>query len=318
MAFAQLPALRDAGVRLRFRPDFRHPAVRKVFTMSGWTFGYAAANIATVYLIQNLARPGSGGPDAYTKAYTIFQLPHGLLAMSITTTFVPDLARLVHRKDRAGIHRSHARSGCAWSRFSRSPRRSACSPCAARSIGLLLQHRSFTAADAELTSRALAGFAVGLLGFSIYLFVLRGFYAHQDTRTPFVINVFECVLNVVLAIVFVDRWGVLGPRPGVRAGLRGRAPPGRCRSCRTRCVASTCAPCSPTSARMLLAAAVMAEVMWLVAGPVGGNAGLAALLRVVVAGTAGLAVYAALLMALGVRELDQLVDRVRRRSPADA
>ncbi|MEZ5217101.1 MAG: lipid II flippase MurJ [Ilumatobacteraceae bacterium] len=51
MAVAQFPALRPAGIRLRFRPDFRHPAVRKVATMSGWTFGYAAANVATVFLI---------------------------------------------------------------------------------------------------------------------------------------------------------------------------------------------------------------------------------------------------------------------------
>ena len=40
--------------------------------------------------------------------------------------------------------------------------------------------------------------------------MLRGFYAHQDTRTPFVINVCENVLNIVLAFVLVGRYGVLG------------------------------------------------------------------------------------------------------------
>ena len=48
-------------------------------------------------------------------------------------------------------------------------------------IGLLLQHGEYTALDALVTSRALAGFALGLPAFSVYLFVLRGFYAHQDT-----------------------------------------------------------------------------------------------------------------------------------------
>ena len=77
-------------------------------------------------------------------------------------------------------------------------------------VGALLQHGEYGADDALATSRALGGFALGLVGFSVYLFVLRGFYAHHDTRTPFVVNVVENVINVVLAIVLVDRYGVLG------------------------------------------------------------------------------------------------------------
>ena len=312
MALAQLPALRAAGVHLRFRPDFRHPAVRKVFTMSGWTFGYAGANIATVYLIRNLAEPGSGGPDAYTKAYTIFQLPHGLLAMSITTTFVPDLARLVHRKDRQGFV-ERTTLGVRLVALLTFPAAFALLALRRPLVGLLLQHRSFTADNAYVTSRALAGFAVGLIGFSVYLFVLRGFYAHQDTRTPFVINLFECLLNVALAIVFVDRWGVLGL--GLAFGLS-----------YVMCAAWALQVLSYKVAgfdlrvlfadlgRMLLAAIVMAEVMWLVGRLVGSNVGLGALARLLAAGTVGLAVYVGLLAALGVRDLDELVRRMRRRT----
>ena len=40
--------------------------------------------------------------------------------------------------------------------------------------------------------------------------MLRVFYAHQDARTPFIINVGENLLNIVLAFIFVDRWGLLG------------------------------------------------------------------------------------------------------------
>ena len=38
--------------------------------------------------------------DAYTKAYTCFVLPHGLLAMSIATTFLPEMASAIRRRDR--------------------------------------------------------------------------------------------------------------------------------------------------------------------------------------------------------------------------
>jgi steroid 5-alpha reductase family enzyme len=64
---------------------------------------------------------------------------------------------------------------------------------------------------------------------------------------------------------------------------------------------------------MALAAVVMMEVMWAVAHVVGGNTGVDALLRVSVAGVAGIAVYVVLLTLLGVQELTQLRDRITAR-----
>ena len=73
-----------------------------------------------------------------------------------------------------------------------------------------MQHGQFDPVDSANTARALAGLAIGLAAFSVYLFTLRGFYAHQDTRTPFVMNVVENLLNIVLALLLVGRYGVLG------------------------------------------------------------------------------------------------------------
>ena len=61
------------------------------------------------------------------------------------------------------------------------------------------------------------------------------------------------------------------------------------------------------------AAVVMMEVMWVVAHLIGGNTGVDALLRVSVAGIAGVAVYLVLLTLLGVHELTQLRDRITAR-----
>jgi putative peptidoglycan lipid II flippase len=64
-------------------------------------------------------------------------------------------------------------------------------------------------------------------------------------------------------------------------------------------------------ARMVIAAALMGEVVWLVARQVGGNAGADAVLRLVVGAIAGCAVYLGILVALRAPELDA----VRRRLP---
>ena len=147
--------------------------------------------------------------------------------------------------------------------------------------------------------------------------MLRGFYAHGDTRTPFVINLFENLINIVLAVAMYRSFGVMGlalsfaiaylvsatwalkvlsykvPGFPVRATLRKLAP-------------------------MVLAAVVMAEVMWVVARLVGSNAGIGAVVRVVFAGVVGLAAYVGLLAVLGVSEVNQVRARLsgRLRRPA--
>ena len=68
---------------------------------------------------------------------------------------------------------------------------------------------------------------------------------------------------------------------------------------------------------MLLAAALMGEVVWLVAGAVGSNSGAGAASRLVVGGLSGMAVYVGLLAVLGAPELAAARDRLPglRRSP---
>jgi putative peptidoglycan lipid II flippase len=173
---------------------------------------------------------------------------------------------------------------------------------------MALQHGNFTAAAALNTSRALGGFAVGLVGFSLYLFALRGFYAHEDTRTPFVINVFENIVNIVLAWVLYERFGVLGLGLAFAiAYLVTSVWSLQVLSYKVRGfpVGGTLRRIAP----MLLAGVVMAEVMWVVARVVGGNVGLAALARVIVAGTVGVATYIGVLVLLRVPELDQVRSR---------
>ena len=159
-----------------------------------WTFGYVVANQISLIFIRNLARPGSGGPDAYTKAYIFFQLPHGLLAVSLATTFAPELTRAVTERNKEKFVERMS-LGIRLISLLTLPFSFLVLVTARPTIGALLQHGNFTAGAALNTSRALMGFSIGLVGFSVYLFVLRGFYAHNDTRTPFVINCF-CVMNV--------------------------------------------------------------------------------------------------------------------------
>ena len=311
MALAVLPALRTADIRLRFNPDVRHPAIRQLVKLSAWTFGYVVANQVAIVVVQNLAHPGSGQLDAYAKAYIFFVLPHGLLAMSIVTTFTPEMASAVRRKDRQAFIDKTA-TGARLVAMMTFPAAAGMFVLRRPLVGLALEHGNFDVADAVRTSRALAGFALGLVGFSLYLFVLRAFYAHADARTPFTINLFENAINIALAFVLVGRYGVLGLAASFAIAymvssvwalqvLSYKVP-----GFRVRMVTGGVW-------QMALAALAMAEVMWVVAHVLGSNDGVGALVRTVVAGTAGIVVYLVLLTVMGVPELAQLRSRLGAR-----
>ncbi|NDB42035.1 MAG: hypothetical protein EB035_03570, partial [Actinobacteria bacterium] len=209
MAFALVFALRRSGTSLKFKFNRTHDAVRQLLKLSGWAVAYIAANQVTLVVIKNLATPGSGNVDAYSKAYTFFSLPHGLLAVSIATTFVPELARAVAQNNRHEFDRRFF-SGLRLTAIATIPASIILVLFAKPIVAQLLQYGNFDASATTNTARALTGLAVGLSGFSIYLFVLRGFYSHGDTRTPFFINLFENALNVVFAIALVKKYDVLG------------------------------------------------------------------------------------------------------------
>ena len=315
MALVLIPAVHRAG--LRYRPDlrFRHPAVKHLLALSGWTLGYVVANQVTIAVVRNLADPGSGDARAYFEAFTFFVLPHGLLAMSIATTFAPEMARSVTRGDRRAFN-DQASLGVRLVALLTLPAGALIFVLRRAIVGALLQHGEYTAANADNAARALGGFALGLVGFSVYLFVLRGFYAHQDTRTPFVINVVQNVLNIVLAILLVGRFDILGL--GVALAVSYVV----CALWALQ-VMSYKVPGFPLRTilasvwRMVLAGAIAGEMTFLVASRVGDDAGWPALLRVVVGAVVGTIVYVGVLVALRAPELTALRQRLPGRRAGD-
>ena len=312
MALALYPAMKRANVPLRISTDFKHPAIKQLLRLSGWTLGYAIANQISIIIVQNLAlNSGEGHLDAYGKAFTFFVLPHGLLAVSIATTFEPEMSRNVVRKDKAAFIEQSS-LGIRMVSLLTLPAGLGLFVLRRPIIGAILEHNRFTALAALNTSRALGGFAIGLIGFSVYLFVLRAFYAHQDARTPFVINLVENAINIVLAFVLIGRYGVMGLALSfgiaylVSAMLALLVLSYKVSGFQLR-------PLYISLWRMFLASIVMAEVVWVVARNVGSNSGTGAITRTIAGTVMGSGVYVAVLLALKAPELDLLRNRLKPR-----
>ena len=313
MAVTLLPSLAKSGAPMGFRPAFRDPAVQQLRKLSGWALGYVAMNQLAIVVVQNLlVRSGEGNQTAYTNAFTFLMLPHGLLAMSIVTTFLPEMSQAVaERKRERLIDRTDL--GLRLVAMLTIPAGFGLFVLRRPIIGLALQHGEYTSADALVASRALAGFALGLGAFSVYLFALRAFYAHHDPRTAYMINLGENVLNIVLAFALYERFGVLGIAAAFAIAYVVAA-------LWTLQILSYKVPGFPLRPllaalyRMTLAAGVMAEASWAVARQVGGNSGFPAVARVGVAGTVGVVVYLGVLALLKAPELEALRNKFRPKS----
>jgi putative peptidoglycan lipid II flippase len=65
---------------------------------------------------------------------------------------------------------------------------------------LLFARGAASVADARSTGFLLSIFAIALLPFSLFYLLLRGFYALEDTKTPFYINIVLNVINLCFAV----------------------------------------------------------------------------------------------------------------------
>jgi putative peptidoglycan lipid II flippase len=311
MAIIVVVAARRTGFGFRPSWQWKHPVVRKLLAMSAWTMGFVLANQVALIFIRNLAEPGSSDATAYFTAFTFFVLPHGLLAVSISTTFQPEMARAVARKDKPAFIDQTSLGVRLISLFTL-PAGFGIFVLRRPIVGALLEYRNFSSEAAENTADALAGFSLGLVGFSVYMFVLRGFYAHHDTRTPFIVNVGENALNIVLAFVLVGRYGVLGLGLAFAiAYLVSAVWVLNVLSYKVR--GFSLRPILASFVRMLVAAMLMAGSVWLITRDVTPDSGWRAIAQLIVGGVVGVIVYGCVLLAVRAPEIES----IRRRLPAN-
>lgn len=291
-ALALIPSLMSCGLRIRprWRPD--DPAVQEILSLSGWTFGFVIANQLAVFVVSAIAvHIGDATLTAYTYASTFFQLPFGIVAVSVMTTIAPVLASRFARGDLSrfaeqfglGLRRTMAGVIPAMVGYLLLARPAL----SLISLGAGSSHHS---SGAHLTATMLQILALGLPGFCIYLLAILAFQSMRDTRTPFFLYLLENGLNIAAA--FALR-GPLGGR-GLALSLTvaySVAAVAALVVLRARVGGLGGLVVVRYIARTIACSLVMAFVVALVLAGVGTSQGLGLLERVVVAVVGGIAAY---------------------------
>lgn len=203
------PQLRASGFRYFPSLDLRHPAVLKMARLSGPVVLYVIFNQVNLSVQNNLAIPLKGGVSALQYAFAFYVMPHGLLAVSIGTVLLPGMSELAVRGEWGRFARK-VEQGLSWSAAAIVPAMAVFITMSLPLVQVLMQRGRFTSGDTGLLASVLACYSLGLLSFTVYLFINRVFYSLQDTWTPLALNFTGNLTNSVFNLLAVGALGVPG------------------------------------------------------------------------------------------------------------
>ena len=204
-----IPFYRRTGFHYRPRWDLKGTGLGHTFHLAKWMMGYVALTLVAQAVVTRLATSavvgGSGaGSNVYNQAYLVWVLPHSLLTVSLATAMLPQASRLAAAHDLIGVADEVRRAT-----------RLAVTFLVPAAIGMIVLAEPIAqvafgfgrgATDFHFVAWTLMAFGIGLVPYTIQYLYLRGFYALEDTRTPFLLQVLISGLNTALAITFVMLW----------------------------------------------------------------------------------------------------------------
>ncbi len=300
--------------RYHARIDLRDEAARKaIWLMIPRAIGLG---ITQVTFLVNTSLATTLGPTAvvaYTVAFTILQIPLGLVGFPLGIVLLPSLSRAMAEGRMADFGQLIERSIrlVVWLTLVMS------------TVGIvlavptvnLLFGSSFPAPTLALTASTLAWFLLGLPAHSLNVVLTRAFYSGQDTRTPVSVAIGSVIVNVAVSITTVGTMGLAGLALGIALGgwfetivlalilwRRTHAVPLR--------------PIVVAGAITLAGALVAAGIAWLTLQALVDRLGVStsrldALVELLVAGSISLAAYLLYSRLMRIPELSQSVRLVR-------
>ncbi len=215
----QLPSLKRLGLRWMpeaWRPSmFRDQGIRKIGRlMAPRILGTSVyqLNIFTDTIVGSLAAwVGDGAIAAIYFANRLVQLPFAVFGVALSNAALPHLSSYVSRQETGRFHETLL--FCLKGVFLGAiPVMFGFLVLSRPLVQAIFERGSFTSYSTDITARALFFYALGLIGYVGARFLSHGFYALHDTMTPVRTAAKTFGVNLVLIglLVFVLRWGLAG------------------------------------------------------------------------------------------------------------
>jgi putative peptidoglycan lipid II flippase len=206
-----IPVLYRAGYVWRPRFDWRGYGLRKAGKLAAWTIGLVFVNQLTYLVITRFATQANinaiasgaaaAGLTTYQKAHLVFMLPHSVITVSVITALLPSLSRVAHSGKLTQV--SHDLVGAMrLVSFLIIPITAMILVGGTSVAVLLFDFGAATTDQARILGQVISVFMLGMLPFTLFYVLLRGFYSLEDTRTPFFITVIFSLVFLGLLVPF--------------------------------------------------------------------------------------------------------------------
>ncbi|MFN8593947.1 MAG: murein biosynthesis integral membrane protein MurJ [Thermomicrobiales bacterium] len=203
----QIPGL--VRSRMRYRPIFnlRTVGLAEVARLLGpRLIGQAAFQINFI-AVTNLAwRTGEQSVSALNYAWQLLMLPHGILALSVSTVILPTLSRFWQAGDVPAFRQTFI-GALKPLVFLSLPAAVMLFAFRVPIVQSLFQTGAFSAESTSLVAVPLAFLAAGLVSYALVEALTRAFYAMHDTRTPVITGIAIIAINIALGWFLLDRMG---------------------------------------------------------------------------------------------------------------
>ena len=210
-----------SGFRFTPRWGFRGVGLRSASTVALWTFaalGVSTAGFIITSQVLTYASNAGGlaglkvpGKISYSSAFLIFMLPHSLVTVSLVTALFTRMSRAAHAGDLDEV-RADVDRGMRLTAVATVP----------ATVGAFVLGFAATATlfqgNSEASTRGIAlvmmAMMFGLVPFGVLYLLQRVFYAFEDARTPFALQ-----LVVTAVATIANLASLLLPLPWIAVGV---------------------------------------------------------------------------------------------------
>jgi putative peptidoglycan lipid II flippase len=199
----QMPFLKKIGMLPSWRFSLKDEGMRRVIRQMGpAVFGVSIAQISLIINTIFASFLVAGSVSWLYYADRLMEFPTGILGVAIGTILLPSLSKC-HADGNTADYSKLLDWGLRLTVILTLPAALALGMIAVPLLATFFQHGAFAMHDVMMTRNALVGYSVGLVGLILVKILAPGFYARQDIRTPVKIGIVTLLATQAMNALFI-------------------------------------------------------------------------------------------------------------------
>ena len=199
----QVPFLKKIGMLPSIRFNWNDAGMRRVIRQMGpAVFGVSIGQISMLINTIFASFLAAGSVSWLYYADRLMEFPSGILGVALGSILLPSLSKC-HADNNTAEYSKLLDWGLRLTIMLTLPAALALGMVAVPLLATFFQRGAFAAHDVLMTSHALIGYSIGLIGIILVKILAPGFYAKQDIRTPVKIGVVTLVATQAMNALFI-------------------------------------------------------------------------------------------------------------------